>query len=135
MPQPPDEPLLGPVWPKRHDLGVFGVVTVALDHDLVEAAREQAPFWVRKTPRQLGRVLRELNQRLVVRDRRHGSVVVRVVAGLRLECALRHRFRVVGDRAEGAGVAAGNGLQERRERVLRFLVLVVQPERLTLQRH
>ena len=41
----------------------------------------------------------------------------------------------MGDRAEGAGVAAGNGLQERRERVLRFLVLVVQPKRLTLQRH
>lgn len=135
MPQPPDEPLLRPVWPKRHDLGVFGVVTVALDHNFVECSAEKPPFRVRKTPRQLCRVLRELNQWLVVRDRRHSSVVVQIVAGLRLDCALRHRFRVVGDRAEGAGVAAGNGLQERRERVLRFLVLVVQPERLTLQRH
>ena len=82
MPQPPDEPLLRPVWPKRHDLGVFGVVTVALDHNFVECSAEKPPFRVRKTPRQLCRVLRELSQRLVVRDRGHGSVVVQIVAGL-----------------------------------------------------
>ena len=129
MPQPTDEAALRPIRAKRHDLGVVGVVTVALDHDLVEAAGEKPKLRVGQAAGQLCCVLRQLDQRRIVRDRRHGSVVARVFAGLRLECACRRRLGVVGDWPEGAGIGAGDGLKERGQRVsLLLVVLLVQAQ-------